>query len=119
MDNTTFIDEVIKLQSAHQLKEWVMRVKKQYQMEEVRALLQIHPIFNEIRREVCWGDSFMCDQMCWGYGGNYRFADYPNITSPQLDQKIMIGNIPHVIVNFALLTFDAQPEGAESESSDE
>ena len=116
-------DEMIKIRSCALLKNWISKIKRskpQYTIEDFRYIMdQDKSLFDDLKKNVCWGDSFGLDQMFFRTGGSKRLIDYPDIKITDDGEIILIDGNSYGIGNMGVLTFDLFPLSDEDISNDE
>lgn len=116
-------DEMIKIRSTALLKNWINKIKAcnpQYTIEDFHYIMdQDKSLFNDLKKNVCWGDSFGIDQMFFRTGGSKRLIDYPDIKITDDGQITIIDGNSYGIGNMGVLTFDLFPISDEDSSSDD
>ena len=126
--NSSQMTEIIRMKSTYIFKEWIKRMRTKFPN---MSTVNYHEImnadvgeFNELKKNITWGDSFMIDKMYapefrFGNAGDYRIIDYPEIIIPYEGQIVMIGGVEHNIYEFGYLTFNAYPVNDNDSSNDD
>lgn len=110
------MSETTAMVSTFMFRRWIEKMNSLYpnmSLKDYHIIMNEDSSFDTLKRNICWGDSFMIDQanptIHRGTGGNYRFIDYPDIKIPDYGEIVSINGVEHEICEFGFLTFDAFP----------